>query len=99
MSGGVYNYLFTRIDTIEERRTDIGFMAERLEASGYYAAARATRNVLVLLDAVQAVADGLTDVWKAVEWADSGDCNEDQVREAVRGFAPLLGEDEEEARQ
>lgn len=88
MSGGSYNYLYCRARALEEQRWDIGCMARRLEKSGYFAAARATRNVLILLDSAERAAQGLTDVWRAVEWADSGDRSEDTVREAVAKFSP-----------
>lgn len=88
MSGGSYNYLCWHNRGLEEQRGDIGAMAGRLEKSGYYAPARATRNILVLLDAAERAADALEDVWHAVEWADSGDSAEERVREAVAKFSP-----------
>lgn len=88
MSGGSYNYLYCHVNGLEEQRGDIREMAERLEKSGYYAAARATRNVLVLLDGAEHAAQALSDVWLAAEWADSGDWGEEQVREAAAKFTP-----------
>jgi hypothetical protein len=88
MSGGSYNYLYCYVNGLEEQRGDIEAMAERLESSSYYAAARATRNVLILLDSAQRAAGALEDVWRAVEWADSGDSGEDAVKKAVEAFAP-----------
>lgn len=88
MSGGSYNYLCWACEELSSRTSDLVAMAARLERSGYYAPARATRNVLLLLEGVQEAARALEDVWHAVEWADSGDYSEDQVREAVAEFAP-----------
>ncbi len=88
MSGGSYNYLYCHVRGLEEQREDIERMARRLEASGYYAPARATRNVLVLLDGAERAAQALEDVWHAVEWADSGDYGEHQVAAAVEAFSP-----------
>ena len=90
MSGGSYNYLCWARETgeLSGRRGTITEMAERLEKSGYFAAARATRNVGILLDGAERAAQALEDVWHAVEWADSGDSGEDAVREAVAAFAP-----------
>jgi hypothetical protein len=85
ISGGSYNYLYCHVRGLEEQREDIERMARRLEASGYYAPARATRNVLVLLDGAERAAQALEDVWHAVEWADSG---EDQVAKTVEAFSP-----------
>lgn len=90
MSGGSYDYLCYAIDVgdLAGRRGDMASMAERLERSGYFAAARATRNVGLLLDSAMEAANALTDVWHAVEWADSGDYGEDQVREVIAKFTP-----------
>jgi hypothetical protein len=79
VSGGSYHYLYCHVSGLEKQRDDIERMARRLEASGYYGPARATRNVLVLLDGAELAAQALEDVWLAVEWADSGDSGEDQV--------------------
>jgi hypothetical protein len=88
VSGGSYNYLCFNTDELSTRRGDVSSMAERLERSGYFAAARATRNVLLLLDAAERSAKALEDVWHAVEWADSGDAAEDKVRKMVAEFSP-----------
>lgn len=88
MSGGSYNYLYSHVRGLEEQREDIERMAARLERSGYYGPARATRNVLVLLDAAERAAHALADVWQAAEWADSCDWGEDQVREVAGKFSP-----------
>ena len=88
MSGGSYNYLYCHVRGLEEQRADIVKMERRLESSGYYAAARSTREVLRMLDAAEGIARSLEDVWHAVEWADSGDYGEDQVQEVVAKFSP-----------
>jgi len=94
MSGGSYNYLCFRVKPLEEQRDQLVAMAERLQLSGYYQAARETRNVLLLVNAAEYAANNLTDVWQAVEWADSGDFSEEQVREAVRKHVPWPPEPE-----
>lgn len=88
MSGGAYNYLCYNADEVISRRRDVEMMGRRLENSGYYGAARATRNVLVLAEAAERAATALQEVWLAVEWADSGDSSEAKVREAVAEFSP-----------
>jgi hypothetical protein len=88
VSGGSYDYLYCHVNGLERQREDIERMAARLEASGYYAAARSTRDVLRMLDAAERIAQSLSKVWQAAEWADSSDWDEDQVREVVAEFSP-----------
>ena len=88
MSGGSYDYLCFNTDDLSSRTGAVQAMADRLEASGYYAAARSTRNVLLMLQAAERTAGALADVWQAVEWKDSNDWSEERVREAVAAFVP-----------
>ncbi|GHB55518.1 hypothetical protein GCM10010331_49180 [Streptomyces xanthochromogenes] len=84
MSGGSYNYLFLHTRGLERQRGDLEEMAERLgELDFAQDAAEATRRVLSLLDQAEAASQTLAKVWRAVEWWDSGDSDEDQVRESV----------------
>lgn len=87
MSGGSYNYLATHVTGLEDRSDDIVRMAARLDGLGYATEAAAeTRKVLEILDEAEKVAQRLYDVWHAVEWWDSGDSGEEQVRKAVSEF-------------
>ena len=88
MSGGSYNYLYCHVNGLDQQRDDIEAMARRLEAGGYYAPARATRDVLRMLDAAERIAATLEDVWGAVEWVDSGDSGEKRIAEATEKFSP-----------
>lgn len=88
MSGGSYNYLYCHVTGLDGRQEDITRMERRLQESGYYAAARATRDVLRMLEAAERIAQTLSDVWAAVEWADSGDSGEEQVVKAAEKFSP-----------
>lgn len=88
MSGGSYDYLCWNTDNLSARRGTVAQMAERLEKGGYYEAARATRNVLLLLDGAEQAAQALSDVWHAVEWTDSNDSSEDAVVKAAAEFKP-----------
>ena len=88
MSGGSYGYLYCHVSGLETQRGDIERMEARLQSSGYYEAARSTREVLRLLDGAERIAESLQDVWRAVEWKDSGDGGEDDVQEAVSKFRP-----------
>ncbi|MDQ0791979.1 hypothetical protein [Streptomyces sp. B1I3] len=89
MSGGSYNYLYCHVSGLETQRGDIEAMRDRLaglEADripGAARAARLTRYVLIHLDLAEQKAQELTDVWHAIEWWDSNDYGEDDVREAL----------------
>lgn len=92
MSGGSYDYLFTRVHALDDQRGMLENMAVRLEGLPYAAdAAAQTRRVLRLVDAAGALADSLTDVWRAVEWWGSGDSGETAVaRECGAYRVPAL---------
>lgn len=84
MSGGSYDYLYASSDLAGQRHS-IRRMKERLDqlaTNGMEAAAVAalrTRMVEAHLERADALARGLTEVWHAVEWLDSGDSGEDRV--------------------
>jgi hypothetical protein len=86
MSGGSYDYLYFHVAELGGRRGDLETMAARLEGLPYAVeAAAATRRIL------EAISDEkLAKVWRAVEWWDSGDYDEDQVREAVAEYEEHL---------
>jgi hypothetical protein len=82
VSGGSYNYLYLNAPDLGGYRSHLEVMAERLEGLPYATeAAVATRLILTALDD-----KALADVWHAVEWWDSGDIGEDQVREALAEY-------------
>lgn len=94
MSGGSYNYLyhteeqeFLRYSVISELKQ----MADRLASLGYASKAAERTNRLVqtlescLAEACQAKNE-LEDVWQAVEWWDSADWGEEDVKEAIEKF-------------
>lgn len=94
MSGGSYNYLFCHVRGLEEQRSDLEAMATRLAGLPYaQSAAEATRHVIALLDQAEAAAQALAEVWRAVEWWDSADYGEDQVREVVEEYRASLQTD------
>ncbi|MBD0743589.1 hypothetical protein [Streptomyces sp. CBMA152] len=87
MSGGSYNYLHTHAGGLEDQRGDIEAMAKCLAGLPYAErVAEATRRVMALLDEAEAAAQELADVWKAVEWWDSGDWDENDVREVIEEY-------------
>lgn len=80
MSGGSYDYLYLQSDDLSRHRSMVAAMAQRLEGLPYATAAAAeTRRILALLADAQASAERLADVWRAVEWWDSGDSGGDAV--------------------
>lgn len=82
MSGGSYDYLYFHAPDLGGRRGQLEAMAERLEGLPYAAkAAAATRRILADLGD-----ESLADVWHAVEWWDSADYGEEQVRDAVSKY-------------
>jgi len=94
MSGGSYNYLCYGSDDLAEllgKESDLRDMADRLAGLGYAEdAARETEELLTMLRQWKTRAEvrgrRLKEVWKAVEWWDSCDWTEDQVREALAKY-------------
>jgi hypothetical protein len=87
VSGGSYDYLCFNTDDLSGRRGMVEEMAQRLEGLPYASTAAAdTRRVLTLLDDARNLAERLSDVWRAVEWWDSGDYGEQQAQEALAAY-------------
>ncbi len=94
MSGGSYNYLCYKDSyEIHERRQELNEMRDRLTELGYLDAAKETESVILMLDAfevrLQARIDRLKDVWKAVEWCDSGDSGESHIKNEIDKYREL----------
>lgn len=89
MSGGSYDYLFLKEPGEISRHEDtVQRMAERLSGLGYAQdAARETESVLLLARQfearMRARLERLSEVWRAVEWWDSGDSGEDYLEQAL----------------
>lgn len=93
MSGGSYNYVHNVIDLADllNQENDLRDMADRLAGLGYAEdAARETEELLLMLRQWKIRADvrlqRLSPVWKAVEWWDSCDYSEEQVRQALEKY-------------
>jgi hypothetical protein len=92
VSGGSYNYLYSHAGGLEAQRGDIEAMRDRLQelekqrVPGAARAARQTRMVLNHLKLAEQHAQTLSEVWRTVEWRDSGDYGDDQVDEALAEF-------------
>jgi len=88
MSGGSYNYLcYAELDTLLQRDGDLRDMAYALKRRGYLDAALETeslrREVENFRKTFEARRDAISEVWRYVEWTDSGDTSEDSVAEAI----------------
>ncbi|MFF4179705.1 hypothetical protein [Streptomyces sp. NPDC001750] len=93
MSGGSYNYLCAALDLpdLSQQQWQLQKMSDRLSGLGYAAdAARETEELLVLLRQWETRAmvrvERLSDLWKAVEWWDSGDTGEEAVKDALEKY-------------
>jgi hypothetical protein len=86
MSGGSYDYLYFHVAELGGHSGMLETMAERLEGLPYATeAAVATRRIL------ESIGDEkLAEVWRAVEWWDSGDYGEDQVRQVIEEYRASL---------
>lgn len=93
MSGGSFNYLcFKDWDelfgsgSIEEMEK----MVSRLIELGYEDVAKETLQLKLTIQQsslrIQTMKERLQDVWKAVEWSDSGDWGNDSVDKAVKKY-------------
>lgn len=96
MSGGSYNYLSSKVGDSEllESYEDVEAMLQRLQELEYASeVAKETESVLADFDTlkqleakIQAKSRNLASVWHAVEWWDSRDWSEDEVKKAVSEF-------------
>jgi len=94
MSGGSYSYLFTKepgdlVNGTGEQ--DLEAMIDRLAGLGY--AEDAARESMVVLAELRAarvrlgtMMERLSGIWKAVEWWDSSDSGEEDVRAALLAY-------------
>lgn len=92
MNGGSYDYLYTAdIHELLTRMSDVMRMTNRLFKFGYAEdAAKESENLMLILSVARQSIDvhfsNLRDVWKAVEWVDSNDWGEDQLKEVLRKY-------------
>lgn len=93
MSGGSFNYLCHTwdLDDLLTKMGDLEAMSQALAGLGYAKdAARETEELLVILRQWQVRTEirleGLTPVWKAMEWWRSSDWSEDDLREELAKY-------------
>ena len=94
MSGGSFNYLCYR-DASQllsgESDGELQAMADKLAELEYAAdASKETRELILVLrqtkDRVENYISRLRDIWHAVEWWESGDSSEDDVKENLAKY-------------
>ena len=92
MSGGSYEYLFVKdVDQLLNAESLIKAMFERLAGLGYAEdAAKETFDLLLTLRQfrvrIEVMQGRLSEVWRAIEWWDSGDSGEDGFKEALDSY-------------
>jgi hypothetical protein len=87
MSGGSYDYLcFKTAGELSPDSENLQWMIDRLDGLGATAAAARSREVPEKLREVQDLLAELSDVWHAVEWCDSNDWTEEQMRAALARY-------------
>lgn len=90
MSGGEYDYLCHQLEARGYLKlADLEAMRDRLgELAPDSAAATVTSGLYERL--IGPMKDGLVEVWRAVEWFDSGDRGRDQVDTALQEYDDRL---------
>lgn len=91
MSGGSYDYLcFKDAEELcsSQHQSNLEAMSQRLGGLGYAEdAARETEELLLIIRQsmirIQVRAQRLSEVWRAVEWWDSGDSSEDGLKQSL----------------
>ena len=91
MSGGSFDYLcFKEFDELITNKDLIKEMATRLIELGYTDAAKETLQIKYIIEQAQVRVethiDRLKELWKAVEWLDSGDSEIEQVKKAYKNY-------------
>lgn len=92
MSGGSYNYLFTKdAHDIMAYDGELSDMCDRLAGLGYAddVAREATELLLVTRQSrvrIESIQKRISDVFHAVEWWDSGDGGEDTLAKALARY-------------
>lgn len=95
MSGGSYSYIcYAEVSELLDKRDRIQEMVDRLSGLGYAQdAARESMELLLTLrqfeTRIDAMHSRLSDVWKAIEWWDSSDSSENDVKEALKKYRGL----------
>jgi len=99
MSGGAYDYLYgwhPEFHVPADRMDSLKEMADRLRSFGLHDAAEATEKAVRIihqlegqLDALDLTLEPLREVWREVEWNDSGDGGD--IDRAVKEWRKMGG--------
>lgn len=95
MSGGSYDYLcYADATELFNKRQSISDMVTALAGLGHLDAARETESIKLILNQFEVQIDAplrrLQDVWKAVEWTESGDTGPEAVDIAIAKYRGAL---------
>lgn len=91
MSGGSFNYLcWSTGEGLFKQQSDLKDMVAALNDLGAEDAAKETRDLLVAIETISkrldAKVERLSAVWKAVEWMQSGDWDQEELNTALRQY-------------
>jgi uncharacterized protein YPO0396 len=92
MSGGSYEYIcFADAEDLMSKTREIQEMSDRLAGLGYAPdAAKETQELLLTVrqysNRINAMRERLQSVWRAVEWWDSCDSGEDELKKALDDY-------------
>jgi len=95
MSGGSYDYLcYADATELFNKRQSISDMVTALAGLGHLDAARETESIKLILNQFEVQIDArlrrLQDVWKAVEWTESGDTGPEAIEIAIAKYRGAL---------
>jgi len=96
MSGGSYNYLYCKeVDQLMQGdgRNELDNMRDRLIELGYEDVAKDIETFIVILNnartRLETRIEMLSDIFRAVEWLDSGDSGKEEVKDAIEKYRNL----------
>lgn len=95
MSGGSYDWLFTKSLKELINNENLKEMRNKLIELGYYDAADETKAIQEIIkqaaEKVQSIRERLDPVWKAVEWVENGDWVKDDLKKTIEQYRIKLG--------
>lgn len=90
MSGGSYNYLYHADSSdIGNKIDDLKDMIARLSKLGFKQASKDSQSILNNIKQLDADIEKISNVWKSVEYMDSGDWGIDEVKDEIEKYINL----------
>ena len=87
MSGGSYNYLFhADSGNIGNKTEDLTDMVNRLNELGYEQVSKDSQIILDTVKKLDMMIDKISNVWKSVEYMDSGDWGIEDVKDEIEKY-------------